>query len=50
MGDSIKGTFEEELYDVLDYVNALANVYDINLEKCMARKEKLNNLKYRIDQ
>ena len=31
----IKGTIEEELYDVLCYVVCIANSYDINLEECM---------------
>lgn len=44
--DSIKGTIEEELYDVLYYIICLANCYDINLEECMALKEKLNAEKY----
>ncbi len=42
----IKGTIEEELYDVLCYVICLANSYDINLEECMYLKEKLNAQKY----
>ena len=42
----IKGTVEEELYDVLYYVLALANVYDINLEECAQLKEKINKEKY----
>lgn len=44
--DSIKGTVEEELYDVLYYVICLANMYDIDLEKCMYLKEELNAEKY----
>ena len=43
---SIKGTVEEELYDVLYYVICLANAYDINLEDCMFLKEKINAEKY----
>lgn len=43
---SIKGTVEEELYDVLYYVICLANMYDINLEECMFLKERLNAEKY----
>ncbi len=35
---TIKGTIEEELYDVLYYVICLANMYDINLEECMFLK------------
>ena len=37
--DSIKGTIEEELYDVLYYVICLSNMYDIDLEKCAILKE-----------
>ena len=44
--NDIKGTIEEELYDVLYYVLALANVYDINLEECIQLKEKINEKKY----
>lgn len=44
---SIKGTIEEELYDVLYYVIGLANVYDIDLEKCFHLKEELNKEKYK---
>jgi NTP pyrophosphatase (non-canonical NTP hydrolase) len=38
----IKGTIEEELYDVLYYVAALANVYEIDLEDCAVMKETYN--------
>jgi len=44
--DTIKGTIEEELYDVLYYVAAIANVYDIDLERCFLLKEELNKLKW----
>jgi len=37
----IKGTIEEELYDVLYYVAALANVYGIDLEECFRLKEEI---------
>ena len=43
----IKGTIEEELYDVLYYVLALANTYGINLEECFLKKEELNKKKYK---
>lgn len=46
VNDDIKDTIEEELYDVLYYVCALANCYDIDLEKCHELKSKLNNKKY----
>ena len=44
----IKGTIEEELYDVLYYVIALANVFNIELEECCRLKEEIN--KERTDQ
>ena len=42
--DQIKGTIEEELYDVLYYVTCLANVYDIDLENCHHMKEAINKM------
>lgn len=44
--NNIKGSIEEELYDVLYYVCALANCYDINLEKCHKLKSELNERKW----
>lgn len=43
---ALKGTIAEELYDVLYYVCALANIYDVNLEKTHELKEVLNKAKY----
>ena len=40
--DDIKGTIDEELYDVLYYVLALANIYDVDLEKSCLLKEEIN--------
>ena len=42
----IKGTIEEELYDVLYYTIYLANLYGIDLTQCAMLKEKLNSEKY----
>ena len=39
---AIKGTIEEELYDVLYYVIALANVFNVDLEECCRLKEEIN--------
>jgi NTP pyrophosphatase (non-canonical NTP hydrolase) len=39
---SVKGTIDEELYDVLYYVLALANVYGIDMEQAIALKEDIN--------
>jgi len=44
--DSIKETIDEELWDVIYYAIALANCYDIDLEKAIPMKEKINNEKY----
>lgn len=43
---NIKNSIEEELYDVLYYVCALANCYDIDLEKCHRLKSELNEKKW----
>lgn len=43
---NIKGTVEEELYDVLYYILALANIYDINLEESIQLKERINKERY----
>ena len=44
--NEIKGTLDEELWDVIYYALALANCYDIDLEKVIPLKEKLNNEKW----
>ena len=44
--DNIKGTVEEELYDILYYVICISNMYNIDLEKCAILKEELNKEKY----
>ena len=45
-GEPIKGTIDEEVWDVIYYAIALANCYDIDLEKAIAEKEELNRIKY----
>ena len=44
--ENIKGTIEEELYDVLYYIICPKNMYNIDLEKCAILKEELNKEKY----
>jgi len=44
--NEIKETIDEELWDVIYYALALANCYDIDLEKVIPLKEKLNNVKW----
>ena len=43
---TLKGTVEEEIYDVIYYALAIANCYDIDVEKWIYIKEKLNDEKY----
>lgn len=47
--NNIKGTVEEELYDVLYYIICLANTYDIDLQNSIILKEELNAKKYNRD-
>ncbi len=42
----IKGTIDEELYDVIYYAVALANVYGVDLEEAFRLKEAVNAQKY----
>lgn len=44
--DNIKGSVEEEIWDVIYYALAIANCYDIDMEKWIPKKEELNNKKY----
>ncbi len=44
--DSIKGTIDEEIWDVIYYTLAIANCYDIDVESTIKAKEKINNKKY----
>lgn len=47
--ESIKGTVDEELWDVIYYAIAIANCYDIDLEKAIKEKEEINNIKYKSE-
>ena len=44
--NQVKETIEEELWDVIYYVLAIANCYDIDLEEVIPKKESINNIKY----
>ena len=44
--ENLKGTVEEEIYDVIYYALAIANCYDIDVEKWVYIKEKINDEKY----
>ena len=45
-GENIKGTIEEEAFDVFYYIIAIANYYEIDLEKIFYIKDELNKVKY----
>lgn len=42
----IRGTIDEELWDVIYYAIAIANLYDIDLEQVIKAKEELNQIRY----
>ena len=45
-GENIKGTIEEELFDIFYYIIASANDYNIDLEEIFHIKDKINKEKY----
>ncbi|MDR0530948.1 MAG: hypothetical protein LBG83_02655 [Oscillospiraceae bacterium] len=42
----LKNTIEEELWDVMYYAIAIANLYAIDLDEVIRRKEEINNAKH----
>lgn len=42
----IKGTIDEELWDVIYYALAIANLYDIDLEQIIKTKSEMNQSRY----
>ena len=42
----IRGTIDEELWDVIYCAIAIANVYDIDLEQVIKAKEEMNQDRY----
>ena len=42
----IKGTIDEELWDVIYYTLAIANLYDIDIEQVIRTKTSLSECKY----
>lgn len=47
--EHIKGTIDEELWDVIYYALAIANVYDIDMEQVIRVKSELAERKYPSD-
>lgn len=44
--EDIIGTIDEELWDVIYYAIAIANIYDIDLEQVIKRKTKIREERY----
>lgn len=44
--DEILGTVDEELWDVMYYALAIANIYDIDIEQVAKIKSEMNESKY----
>ena len=44
--DDIKGTVDEELWDIIYYTIAIANIYDIDLEQVIKTKANMSQSRY----
>lgn len=44
--ENIKGTIDEELWDVIYYAIAIANIYEIDLEQVIKSKAQISEEKY----
>ena len=44
--EHIKGTIDEELWDVMYYALAIANLYDIDMEQVIKTKAAMNQSRY----
>ena len=44
--EQLQGTIDEELWDIIYYVIAIANVYDVDLEKVIKTKSEMSQKKY----
>lgn len=45
--NDIKGTINEEIWDIIYYAIAIANCYNINITETIKAKEKINKDKYK---
>lgn len=46
MPGEIRGTIDEELWDVMYFALAIANCYGIDMESVIPQKEAFNNIRY----
>ena len=44
--NEIKGTIDEELWDVIYYALAIANIYDVDIEQVIKVKSEINESRY----
>jgi len=44
--DELKQNIEYELYDIIHFVNHIANIYDIDLVKAIQEKDEINKIRY----
>ena len=44
--EHLKGSIDEEVWDVIYYAIVLANLYEVDLEQVIAAKEEMNRVKY----
>lgn len=47
--NDIEGTIDEELWDVIYYALAIANIYDIDIEKVIKAKSEMSERRYPSD-
>lgn len=50
MTDERLTNLKYELYDVLHFVNHIANIYNIDLEEAIIEKDKINEIKYKREE
>lgn len=46
MTEELKNNMKYELYDIIHFVNHIANIYDIDLEEAIIEKDKINEKRY----
>lgn len=44
--ENIKGTIDEEIWDVIYYALAIANIYGVDVESVIKRKAEMNESRY----
>jgi NTP pyrophosphatase (non-canonical NTP hydrolase) len=47
LSPELKDKIKYELYDILHFVNHMANIYDIDLVEAIVEKDKINAIKYK---